>query len=112
MLLGEGLKVSERMIPLRVQMQTPETRDATWRWVQEHVDELMERLSARRAAWLPGIATEFCDATKIDEVNALFEPRLAKMSGGAREVAMTNESLRTCGAKKARLLPGLKQLLK
>ena len=112
MLLGDGLKVSERMIPLRVQMQTPETREATWRWVQDHVDELMEKLSARRAAWLPGIATNFCDAAKIDEVDALFEPRLTKMSGGAREVAMTTEALRTCSAKKDRLLPGLKKLLR
>jgi len=96
----------ELLGPLRAQMASPDTREAAWDWMQKNIDPLIARLPESwggSAAWLP---VPFCDARRADETSRLFEPRVARLAGGPRDLAAALEEMRLCAARRAAQAPG------
>jgi len=98
--LDPRLKVSEAMSPLWTQLDSLETREATWKWIQAHFDEIVARVSENRAGSLPWIGGRFCDKAHGDEVEAFFRPRIEKLDGGPRNLASAVERVRLCIARR------------
>jgi alanyl aminopeptidase len=73
-------------------------REKTWRWFGAHADAIADRLPAGARGRLPHLASELCDTSKIPEVKALFEPRLAKLVGAPRNLAAAIERIEICHA--------------
>ncbi|APR86556.1 Membrane alanine aminopeptidase N [Minicystis rosea] len=90
----------EVTVPLRAQMERAETRDVAWAWMQQNVDGIIGRISERWGARLPWIAVGFCDKRHAEEVNGLFQPRLASLNGLPRELAGALEDMRLCAARR------------
>ena len=86
------------LTPLYVQMHMPETREATWTWIQEHFEPLRERLG-EGAGRLAGAPNAFCSEEKAEEVQTFFRQRAASLPGGPRVLANTLERIRLCAAK-------------
>jgi alanyl aminopeptidase len=97
--LDERLRVNEVWEPLQVQMSMPETREATWAWVQENFDTLTERMSKGHSGYLPWLAAGFCSEDKANEVESFFEERVSDLPGGPRNLAGALEAVRLCAAR-------------
>ncbi len=108
--LDPVLKLNEAMRPLWGQMSAPATRAATWTWIKANIDPLFERLPPRRAGWLPGVASTFCDTQTAADMKSFFSPLLDKMPGGRREIDKSHESLMLCAAGKAHHLPKIREM--
>jgi cytosol alanyl aminopeptidase len=106
--LSPSLRVTEVMTPLFGQLGHPRTRDGAWSWLGEHLPDVLARLSARSASWLPHVATDFCEADKAGAIADLFEAHMAKTPGGPRELKKAVETVRLCAATKEAQLPGVR----
>jgi cytosol alanyl aminopeptidase len=95
--------------------QRRETQPAVWEFVRRHFDELNAALPGARGipfgATLPAAAGAFCEASRAAEVEAFFQPKLATLSGAARNLARTLETIRLCAARRKALAPGARELL-
>jgi alanyl aminopeptidase len=96
--LDPVLHVNEVTAPIRIQLGDERTREAAWAFLEQHIDELVARLSKRNAGWLPGLAWPFCSAAMAERVQAFFAPRIEQLTGGPRTLAAAVEGLRLCGA--------------
>jgi cytosol alanyl aminopeptidase len=96
------LRVSESMAPLFAQMGQPEVREATFRWMKEHVDALITKLPSARAASLPYLAMSFCDEAHAADVESFFGGRIEKLEGGPRNLSSAVEGIRLCAARRAK----------
>ncbi|MCB9707736.1 MAG: M1 family metallopeptidase [Myxococcales bacterium] len=94
--LDTGLRSNEAMLPLVYQMDSPEQRDATWRWIQEHFEELTQRLPERALGTLPWLTRKFCNADRAQKVRQFFEPRIDTLIGGPRHLVAALESINLC----------------
>lgn len=110
---GPGLEPRE--VQGVITSQWRETRATVWEFVKENFDQLDARLPGARGipygATLPYAASGFCDASRADEVESFFAPRLANLSGGARNLARVVETIRLCAARRSALEPGVRQFL-
>lgn len=92
-----------------------QTREITWNFVQQNFDKLNSSIPGARGipfgAILPLSATGFCDATHRQQVETFFQPRLATLPGGARNLANTLERIRLCSATAAVVEPAVVALL-
>jgi alanyl aminopeptidase len=111
LLFDDRLKVNESNAPLFNQLGGLETRDATWAWLSTNIDRIIERLSPRRAGWLPSAASVFCTEEAAAQAQALFGPRGAKLAGGERSLANATETIRLCAARKKAQLDSLRKAL-
>jgi alanyl aminopeptidase len=91
----------EMLTPLRAQTDQPELRDAAWAWLQQHVDEVLARLPETWRSYLVWVPVNACDRRRAEELQKLFEPRLATIPGGARELAGAVEHMTLCAARRA-----------
>ena len=91
------LRLSERTLPLLLQVQDARTRPAAWAWLQAHLDALPTAEALDRAN-LPKLGSSFCTDEDARKVEALFRPRLATMPGAARSLAQTLETIHNCAA--------------
>lgn len=76
-----------------------ETRDATWLWFQQNIDQILERIPAHRWGRMTIVGSAFCDAEKQAEIEAFFGRRIKEMAGGPRNLAKTLEGIDLCIAK-------------
>ncbi len=80
-----------------------ETREVVWDFVQQNFDKLNSTLPGARGipfgAILPLAASGFCDASHREQVSTYFQPRIASLPGGARNLANTLERIRLCTAR-------------
>jgi alanyl aminopeptidase len=60
---------------------------------------------------LPLVASGFCDAEHRDQVASFFQPRMASLPGGARNLANTIEQIRQCTARAEVTRPAVISLL-
>ena len=97
--LDERLRTNEIMTPIGIQMGMSETREATWAWLRDHVDDLADRLEPSRLGHAPWLAAGFCDAERANEVEAFFGDRIGELSGGPRNLAGAVEAIRLCAAR-------------
>jgi alanyl aminopeptidase len=107
-----ALKTNEITTPLYVQLNDHRTRAEAWKWLEANIDPLLAKLPGRGAGWLPSAAEVWCDDAGAAAAKALFEPRIARMAGGPRQLDNTLEAIRICAAKKARHLPNVRQTLR
>ena len=76
-----------------------ETRDATWTWFQQNIDQVLKRVPEARWGRMTMFGSAFCDAEKQAEVEAFFAERIQDMTGGPRGLAKTLEGIDLCIAK-------------
>ncbi|MEM6899062.1 MAG: M1 family aminopeptidase [Pseudomonadota bacterium] len=89
---------------IRGQLLNPETREATWDWLQLNYAELVQQLPSQWRRRTPSFARPFCSAGKVDELKALFEEVGHLAPGHERALSQTAESIELCAAlKDARL---------
>jgi alanyl aminopeptidase len=96
--LDPVLRMTEILVPVRVQRDVIESREGAWQWTKAHVGPLEARLSPRRAWPLLRVPRRFCDEEHAAEAEAFFTPRLAGMEGGPRVLAETLEDIRLCAS--------------
>ena len=112
LVLDPVLRVTEIPDTLFHQLETRETREATWKWLKEHIDPLLERISRRGGSTLVHQASVFCDDAHAADVDAFFTPRLAGMEGGPRVLAETLEEIRLCAALRKAQEPSVRSFFK
>ena len=106
--LDPRLKVVEVMTPLGTQLAQPETREAAWKYFVDNLDAISARLPPGRSGGLPWMGSHFCDATRAQEVERIFAPRMAKTEGAPRNLAGALETIRLCAARKEKHLAGVR----
>ncbi len=101
--LDDRVKYTEMLVPLWGQFSAPETREAAWKWLQEHWDAVATRASAAMfsGVQLVSMPQAFCDEAHAKEVATFFDGRAAKVDGGPRVLAKTLEEIHLCAAKRA-----------
>jgi len=94
----------------------PYAREIVWDFAQQNFDRLNSRLPGARGipfgALLPLTASGFCDAAHQQQVESFFQPRMATLPGGARNLANTVERIRLCSARAAIVKPAIVTFLK
>jgi len=98
--LDPRLRVNEVTIPISVQAERSETREVAWAWSQRSFDALTDRIATTRAGMVPWIFAGFCDEAHRDEVRAFFEPRIAELPGGPRNLRGALEAIDLCSARR------------
>lgn len=111
---GEGLDARE--LTRMITTQWRETRDTVWDFVKQNFEVLNARLPGARgipyAATLPNVMSGFCSEQDAAAVQGFFEPRLASLSGGPRNLARAVEEIRLCAARRSALQPGAERFLR
>ena len=97
--LDPMLRLNEVSVVLGVQLSNPNTRDGAWAWLMENFDALAERTGHAQAGNAPWYAASLCTREAADEVQAFFEPRVAALAGGPRNLAGAVEAIKLCAAK-------------
>jgi alanyl aminopeptidase len=99
--LDPAVRTTEASLPVSVQLQGEETREAAWRWMQEHFDAFLAHVSQHhgrpRVFGLPGV---FCDEAHLAEVERFLAPKAPAIEGAPRVLASTLEDIRLCIAKR------------
>jgi alanyl aminopeptidase len=96
--LDPRLRVNESFTTLWRLSNRATTRPATWRFVEENFDALVERVGTERASSIPWLAGGLCDATAAERVEAFLAPRIEVLEGGPRNLAGALEQIRLCAA--------------
>ena len=97
--LDPALRKQEGMTELWRQGYDVRTRDATWRFIQEHFDALVEKVPPTHAAGLPFAAESGCDTGRADEIHAFFASRAGAHEGMAQSARQAEEAVRLCAAQ-------------
>lgn len=85
---------------INTQLGELEVREATWKWMQEHLDPLLARMPPVRAGRLPNATRVFCDADHGKAVEAAFSPRVGSYDGAPRNLGYALELIRLCAARR------------
>ena len=100
--LDPRLRVNEIGQLLRGQFRNPRTRERAWAWLTEHFDEVTARFGTSRGGGMPWYAASFCSKEAAAKVQRFFEPKVAELAGGPRNLAGVVEAISLC-AEKARV---------
>ncbi len=109
--LSPDLRDNEFYLPISRLMAEASTREATWAWVRENLDALVERLPEWSKGRASSYGSQFCDARHRAEVEAFFQPLVGELQGGPRTLATTLETIDLCIAKTQHHRPGLQEHL-
>lgn len=82
------------------QMREPETRNATWSWLQANYPDFVKRIPGQRPRSTPRLAEDLCSRQAISELDALFETYGELAPGYERALAEARESIELCIALK------------
>ncbi|MBV9501290.1 MAG: M1 family metallopeptidase [Acidobacteriaceae bacterium] len=92
-----------------------QTRQIVWDFVRQSFDRLNQILPGARGipfgALLPLSASGFCDASHQEQLSTFFQPRLATLPGGARNLANALEDVRLCAARAEVIQPAVSSFL-
>lgn len=97
--LDPGLRVSEIPRLLGTQFGNSRTRKLAWQWFTENFDALASRFGSSQVGGTPWYAASFCSDEAAAEVRAFFEPRVAGLTGGPRNLASAVEAISLCAEK-------------
>jgi alanyl aminopeptidase len=97
--LDPRLRVNEISHVLRAQFQNPRTRDRAWQWFTANFDALAVRFGTSQLGGSPWYAASFCTNAAGANVQRFFEPKVAELSGGPRNLAGAVEAISLCAAK-------------
>jgi alanyl aminopeptidase len=107
--LDPRIRVSEISRLLGTQFRNPRTRERAWQWFTEHFDELAARSGSSQAGGAPWYAASFCTDEGAAEVQRFFEPRVAELTGGPRNLAAVVEAISLCAKKATVYRPGVER---
>lgn len=107
--LDPRVRINEIGRMLRVQLRNPQTRERAWEWFTEHFDEVTARLGSGRGGGTPWHATGFCTEDAAERVRRFFEPRVAALAGGPRNLAGAVEAISLCAKRAAAQRPGVER---
>ena len=116
LLLTGRLDAREAFYPLLFgPLQYPETRPLPFQFVQQHLDELINRLPREVggdfAAALPEVGRAFCDVRHRDEVESFFKERVKEYVGGPRTLQQTVEQVDVCIGERNVVAPDIARFL-
>jgi alanyl aminopeptidase len=113
LMLGKG--IDPRELQYTVFGAAPQMREIVWEFIQQNFDAINSTIAGARGipfgASLPQTAAGFCDAAHQQQVESFFQPRIAALPGGARNLANTLERIRLCSAREAVVEPAIVGLL-
>ncbi|HEY0194359.1 MAG TPA: M1 family metallopeptidase [Kofleriaceae bacterium] len=98
--LDPSLRANERTAIVGRLLGLVATRDLAWAWTTAHFDALAPMLPDRAGGALPG-APALCDEPHAAEVRAFFAPRVERLTGGPRNLALALERATQCAARVA-----------
>jgi alanyl aminopeptidase len=78
----------------------PETREFAYDFVKQNWEALIAKLPTDFGAYLPFIASHYCDSQHQGDAEAFFKDRAAKYAGGPRNLAQVLETISLCVANK------------
>ncbi|MEO8177725.1 MAG: M1 family metallopeptidase [Deltaproteobacteria bacterium] len=96
--LADELRTNERLSVLFGQMREIETREVSYRWVEQHFDALVLRLGGELGAQLTRLPGAFCNTESVERVGRFFTPRAPALTGGPRSLRLSLEAIRACAA--------------
>ncbi len=97
--LDPQLRLNEISRLLGTQFRNPRTREQAWEWFTEHFDELAARFGSSEVGGTPWHAASFCTEEAAAKVQRFFEPRVAELTGGPRNLAGAVEAISLCAEK-------------
>jgi len=101
--LGSGaLDLDEMSAILLNATSEPAAREATWRYLVAHLDQVAAALPLTVRAGLATFATTFCDEEHRKTVDTVFRARLGSLPGGKDRLRQVSEKLVLCIARRAR----------
>ena len=89
------------------QMSRPETREATWSWLQANFPAFLKAVPTQWQRNTPRLAQKFCSQDGLDSLNALFSEYGNLAEGHERALAETREAITLCMAQKDATQAGL-----
>lgn len=98
--LDPRLRQNERITILASLLSTLATRDTAWAWLTAHFDALVPMLPDRYAGFIP-LFYKVCDPTRARALREFFAPRVDKLTGGPRNLALALETADQCAARVA-----------
>jgi cytosol alanyl aminopeptidase len=98
--LGTALESRDSITILQAALTDEATRRLAFDFMQRNYDALDARLPKEFTARFPYWASGFCTAAERDAVAAFFEPRMARVEGGPRNLAQALERVDICLAFK------------
>jgi len=107
LVLDPRVRVNEIGSVLGEQFQNPRTRERAWQWLTDNFDAFAARFGRAQVGGSPLNAASFCTDEAAAAVQRFFDPRVADLSGGPRNLAFTVEAISLC-AERARVhRPGI-----
>jgi alanyl aminopeptidase len=103
------LRTNEVLVPLRVQLRDPRTRDAAYAFLEKRFDDLVARVGKQRGGNLMWPVGVFCSAEMASRIESFMSPRAAGLIGGPRALAGSLEGIRSCAAQLERQRAGMQQ---
>ena len=97
--LNPSIRINEIGQILWPQFRNPRTRDHAWDWFTANFDELTARFGSHQVGGVPWYAVSFCTEAAASEVQEFFEPRVAELTGGPRNLAGAVETISLCAAR-------------
>ncbi len=107
--LSPVVRVNEIGHILAPQLRNPRTRDRAWAWFTASFDELAARYGKHQVGGIPWYAASFCTETAAQEVQRFFEPRVAELTGGPRNLAGAVEAISLCAVKAEAQRPSIER---
>ncbi len=98
--LTDEFDSSESIDILFAARRYPEGRDVAYDFVKQNWDALIAKLPTDFGAYLPLIASHYCDVQHRTDAEAFFKDRSTKYTGGPRNLAQVLEGISLCAANK------------
>jgi len=91
--------------------QLPKTRDLAYDFIKQNWDALVAKLPTDTGAFVPFAAAGYCDAAHRQDVEAFFQGRSTKYTGGPRILTQVLEGIDLCVAYKKAQEPSATEFL-
>ena len=88
-------------------MQDPRTRELTFKFVEDHFDDIQAKLPVMFRPYMAYFAVGLCDESKAADIKAFLEPRMKKLEGGEHALAQAMEQLSLCSAQRKAQTPAV-----
>jgi cytosol alanyl aminopeptidase len=98
LILDARLRDNEAVVIAFTQAGVDEQREALWRWAQDNLDALLERIPTWRKGGVVGVGGGFCSADRARALEDFFGDKVADLEGGPRSLAQTAEAVQLCEA--------------
>ncbi len=107
--LSSTTRVNEIGRILAPQLRNPRTRDRAWAWFTSNFDALAARFGKHQVGGIPWYTASFCTEAAASEVQRFFEPRVADLMGGPRNLAGAVEAISLCAARAEAQRPSIER---